>query len=46
MARGSFKDNIYSILDYEKRNAAMACFPIFNSLNKELYSKYLNELCE
>lgn len=46
MARGSLNDNIHSTLDYEKRNTAIESFPIFKSLNKNLYNKHLNELCE
>lgn len=46
LARGNIKDNINSLLDYEKRNAAMVSFPIFSSLNKTLYNKYLDALCE
>lgn len=44
LARGN--ENIYSILDFEKRSAAMKNFPVFSSLNIKLYNKHKKELCK
>jgi predicted amidohydrolase len=46
LARGGFKDNIYSTLDSEKRIAAYESFPVFKSLNKNLYNRHNNMLCK
>lgn len=46
LARGGIKDNIYSTLDSEKRNAAYENFPVFKSLNKSLYNKHNILLCK
>lgn len=46
LARGGVKDNIYSTLDPEKRKAAYERFPIFKSLNRNLYNKHKKELCK
>lgn len=45
LARGSINDNIYSSLSPEKKKEAYRSFPVFDSLNNELYNKHLKELC-